>query len=133
MDVNRKREALYEHCYTKSVNCKQCALYDIKACECSAKGADFDEAPDEMIERWYAMAFPEPVIKDSSELRPCPFCGGEAVYENFVADNLYERTYKPACRIRCKNCKAVMGDFVSEDSTFVYKDAETEAWNRRGE
>lgn len=68
-----------------------------------------------------------------AKLKPCPFCGGEAEYISFVDDNVQAIIRKPACQIRCMNCKVIMGDFVAEDYSFSYKDKATEAWNRRAE
>lgn len=61
MYVKEKRKALEKYCYTQSINCRKCALYDIKSHECSVKGACFDEAPDEMIEKLHMTVFPVPV------------------------------------------------------------------------
>lgn len=66
-----------------------------------------------------------------AELKPCPFCGGEAEYVSYVERDTCSISGSPACLIRCKNCKAQMGNFVSDDTTFAYKDVATEAWNRR--
>jgi hypothetical protein len=60
MDVKEKRKALDEFCDHDRL-CRDCPVSGAYDCE-------FDEAPDEMIEKWYAMAFP-PVIKDSGERR----------------------------------------------------------------
>ena len=66
-----------------------------------------------------------------TKLKPCPFCGGEAVFFNFVDRDPRSVTATPVCQILCTNCKALMGNFVAEDSSFSYKDKATEAWNRR--
>jgi NTP pyrophosphatase (non-canonical NTP hydrolase) len=60
MDVNVKRRALKGLC-ENNVGCEGCPLYT-PLYEC-----DIDGAPDEMIETWFAKAFPNPVIKDSYE------------------------------------------------------------------
>ena len=50
----------------------------------------------------------------SEELKPCPFCGGEAeIFESAI------------CQIRCSNCNA--------RSCWNTKDKAIEAWNRRAE
>lgn len=67
----------------------------------------------------------------TTTLKPCPFCGGEAEYVNFVDNDMRNLSPHPVCLIRCKTCKAQMGDFVATDTTFAYKDMATEAWNRR--
>jgi Lar family restriction alleviation protein len=64
-----------------------------------------------------------------AELKPCPFCGGEAKHISFID----LRCHKPACTITCTNCNATIDNFVSDDHTFSYKDKATEAWNRRAE
>ena len=51
-----------------------------------------------------------------TELKPCPFCGGEAEYGLTMAG---EEVY-------CTECKAAMPRFTTEDATI-------EAWNKRAE
>lgn len=66
-----------------------------------------------------------------AELKPCPFCGGEAEYFNFVDYRPQTNLHRPACFVRCTNCKTRSADFTAEDQTFAYKDKATETWNRR--
>lgn len=52
-----------------------------------------------------------------NELKPCPFCGGEAEFEIYEDDiSLFN--------VVCKRCRA-------ESAMFVEKEKATEAWNRR--
>lgn len=64
-------------------------------------------------------------------LKPCPFCGGEAEYYSFVSCDPRMVERRPACQVYCKDCKIRTDEFIAEDSTFAYKDQATEAWNRR--
>ena len=69
MDVNEMRKSLRGYCRSKEMNddgnCIGCVFEDCRFCDTT----NFDIAPDEMIHKWYAMAFPEPIIKDSGERR----------------------------------------------------------------
>lgn len=58
-----------------------------------------------------------------SELKPCPFCGGEA--EVIKAHQIFERPYV----VICKNtkCRASLGEFSSTREEAI------EAWNRRAD
>lgn len=53
-----------------------------------------------------------------NELRPCPFCGGNAEFD------YVEIRLKWFTKVKCKTCKG---------QTNIYKDEESavEAWNRR--
>lgn len=73
-----------------------------------------------------------------SELKPCPFCGGEAAVK---PQDVY---MSKAVFVHCKTCKArVMeryeGKHIRQDGTYYslsLEDAERkaiEAWNRRAE
>lgn len=55
----------------------------------------------------------------ATELKPCPFCGGEAKIRDFSTPDL-----EPEIGVFCTNCRG---------QTFVYEtEAEAiEAWNRR--
>lgn len=59
-----------------------------------------------------------------SEIKPCPFCGGEDIIvrpapKPFLGD--YKRTYKFA---QCRYCLARTGEYGTEPKAI-------EAWNRR--
>ena len=62
------------------------------------------------------------------ELKPCPFCGGEAVLYTTV-----ENCYLPIGKVwvYCKTCRSTSQSFkdTSHDGLFITK--AIEAWNRR--
>lgn len=55
-----------------------------------------------------------------SELKPCPFCGGEANIDFLGGFNVY--------RVRCTKCPCDMGRYW-----YSRKDDAKKAWNRRKE
>jgi len=57
------------------------------------------------------------------ELKPCPFCGGSAVY---IAKNYLGQHY-----VRCPDCGAVVWG-SDTDETITEKEA-VKAWNRRAD
>lgn len=58
MEVKGKLMDLAKMCYRQSEDCTKCIFYNPHAEECSV---DLEDAPDEMIYKWHAMAFPEEV------------------------------------------------------------------------
>ena len=56
-----------------------------------------------------------------SDLKPCPFCGGEAVFHNSLRP---PETYP--CRVYCDNCWAEVGGYSTEAEAIA-------AWNSRAE
>ena len=57
---------------------------------------------------------------DKQELKPCPFCGGEAeIYENNIIKSL------PSYRVFCANC------YSRTYGMYDKLDDAIEAWNRR--
>lgn len=77
---------------------------------------------------------------DEIELKPCPFCGGEArfaggndiipvMYDEGIVDVEWE--YWPV-RVVCKSCLASTNEFCAENDDKNYEDA-AKAWNRRAE
>ena len=66
-----------------------------------------------------------------SELKPCPFCGGEA--EIRTQDRPDGNTHYYVYIVRCKECRARTEDFPI--AYYVHHDVEDaiEAWNRRAE
>lgn len=69
------------------------------------------------------------------DLKPCPFCGGEAEINRFV-----RRGYSYIVpQVVCKNCLAMMGrerEIVISDRgrlNFINENEAIEAWNRRAE
>jgi Lar family restriction alleviation protein len=71
------------------------------------------------------------ITMDEIKLKPCPFCGGEAM----LTTNLYAGIVY----IQCKCCTAMVGrkrKIVSSmigKEYFVNKEEAIEAWNRRAE
>lgn len=59
-----------------------------------------------------------------TELKPCPFCGGEAVYEVYEVRKGYEAT------VSCCDCLSVMHTITHDTRAAAQKDVKF-AWNRR--
>lgn len=60
-----------------------------------------------------------------AELKPCPFCGGEA--------SIYHRTYKTGTeymQVTCASCGAMSMD-IPASVEYCAKETAIEAWNRR--
>ena len=56
-------------------------------------------------------------------LKPCPFCGGEAVLIN-------TRAFGESCKsVMCIKCKATVNNFAGD----MQEERATEAWNRRAD
>ena len=58
------------------------------------------------------------------ELKPCPFCGGEALLEEFIVRKGFE-----ACVV-CTGCLVTMPTSTYDESEKAARKA-IEAWNRR--
>ena len=58
------------------------------------------------------------------ELKPCPFCGGEALLEPYEARKGYEAS------IQCNSCLGRMISITYDDEKTAVKKV-IEAWNRR--
>ena len=56
-----------------------------------------------------------------SELKPCPFCGGEAAIREIKTSS-----YAPVLRIECETCHCSTGNFYVNAQEHAIK-----AWNRR--
>lgn len=66
------------------------------------------------------------------ELKPCPFCGGEASMESGIYD-LGDVTYAFA-HVECLSCVACGSGFTEADSPVeMVGHLASEAWNRRAE
>lgn len=64
-----------------------------------------------------------------SELKPCPFCGGEAKITHDTRDMITDEY-----RVKCLICGTILRHRVTEywvDSVFDTKEQAIEAWNRR--
>lgn len=75
------------------------------------------------------------------ELKPCPFCGGDAIYET-LSFGSNSRSVKIDFHIRCSTCYATHPETRGEISAKMYDDgdlniykddrlATADAWNRR--
>lgn len=66
----------------------------------------------------------------SSELKPCPFCGGEGILYKDEVDCVWK-----AAAIKCKNCGSNTGVYFMNDpnglSNPSYIRHAINAWNRR--
>jgi Lar family restriction alleviation protein len=64
---------------------------------------------------------------ENKELKPCPFCGGEAVLEHFKSRKGYEAT------IQCNGECVLYMSTITHDTEEEAIEAVTKAWNRRAE
>lgn len=65
----------------------------------------------------------------TQELKPCPFCGGGVEYFelSWTATAFSGHMYaSPFWQIRCKDCRATLGDFDTKNEAIA-------AWNTRAE
>ena len=62
-----------------------------------------------------------------SELKPCPFCGGKAEYDEIHTDNggaeVYYREYH-VYTVMCSCCRAAISSYLDEEDV-------KRSWNRR--
>lgn len=64
------------------------------------------------------------------ELKPCPFCGGEAKIATTVSKSVPS---KPRCYVYCEKCFTATQYFNDEKYDGGFIDKAAEAWNRRAE
>lgn len=68
-----------------------------------------------------------------ADLKPCPFCGSEDIYETFTEEHF--GTKNP--EVFCNSCKAIFSieddsPYLNCDEDYKYRKKKTkEAWNRR--
>ena len=100
------------------------ALHNIGGC-----GADIDtwaEGWDKAIDEAIRIVQNMPAAEASpitGELKPCPFCGGEAVLIN-------TRAFGESCKsVMCIKCRATVSNFAGD----MQEERATEAWNRRND
>lgn len=81
-------------------------------------------------------------MTNSREMKPCPFCGGEAIVELKDIGSGPSRMFSQTHEVKCKKCGANTGKqyhtrFYREDGKFiVLEDGYAQAvsdWNRRAE
>lgn len=65
-----------------------------------------------------------------TELKPCPFCGGEAAFYT-GADNCVPR--HATAFVYCKECRSATRLFTDVKNDGAFITAAGEAWNRRAE
>lgn len=67
-----------------------------------------------------------------SELKPCPFCGGEAEMRHWKAARKYNGIHEEIYpyQVVCKKCKTRVGESSLKDITLTEKDA-VDLWNNR--
>jgi len=88
----------------------ECEVYEDGTCK---RDHDFDDS--------------EPEEKEEIELKPCPFCGGEA-YIKAESDSFSTVQYVA----RCKNCLVEVRIDIDMTKSFKYnRQKVTEAWNHR--
>jgi Lar family restriction alleviation protein len=64
------------------------------------------------------------------ELKPCPFCGGEAEYV-YCSNMMLIPTLRQVA-VQCKEC-GVATAVVDASTEYCAKDKATEVWNRRAD
>lgn len=81
-----------------------------------------------------SMSMNDTISRQAAKLKPCPFCGSEALYETFSQEYAFG-TKNP--EIFCNSCKAIFSvedssPFLNCDEDYKYRKRITvEAWNRR--
>lgn len=65
-----------------------------------------------------------------NDLKPCPFCGGEALLWLSCGENGEWDSYSDICDVMCENCRASTGSYVSQHKEEAM-DKAIKAWNNR--
>lgn len=65
----------------------------------------------------------------NAELKPCPFCGGEAKIINYT--NKEVSPHKNKTYVECSKCNSGTGVFTQKGVSIEYIQEAIEAWNRR--
>ena len=68
----------------------------------------------------------EKPVKNSSELKPCPFCGGEAI----LCKELTSLDDRKAVAVKCQSCGCNTGFYIV-DGVNTYTQTAINAWNKR--
>lgn len=65
------------------------------------------------------------------ELKPCPFCGGEAIIRTQIIQISDGVPAYQNARVECKKCRATSSTFIDKDNNGMHIFSVIEAWNRR--
>ena len=58
------------------------------------------------------------------ELKPCPFCGGEAHISHYMDENIWDHSTVPWYRVGCDACEIYVHSYPDEDEVI-------DKWNSR--
>ena len=62
------------------------------------------------------------------ELKPCPFCGGEAKLITSITVGAHA---KPIARVYCTDCKISLSWFCDNNNDGMFIEEAVNAWNKR--
>ena len=65
-----------------------------------------------------------------NELKPCPFCGGDAKHQTYTSQQTLFSPSKRCIYYKCKDCEAQTKAF-RESVYYSAEEKAVEAWNRR--
>ena len=66
-----------------------------------------------------------------SKLKPCPFCGSEAVSVQEIDPSYYDPLRNHPCTVVCDECDLLFGFDADYGGRFDTKAEAIKAWNRR--